>query len=276
MVPRFSRLVLSLALCLISLRAAGETPVWDVFTAGERIYLQIHFKWGLLNPKAGDAILGVERSEFRGTDAWQYQLYFQTTGFFERVFSMRDTLTTYFSHPETRLLYAEKRSNEGDYYSVDELTFLPTEDDSIRVRSLRYTRERVKIDTLLTASAPMLDMLSATMYLRTMDWTKLRQGEAVPFRVAIGRDVVRAAFRYTGQEVVERDSVKYRTRHFFIDVYDEAFTQSRAAGEAWIGDDENHLPIKVRAKLKIGAAEAHFVRSENTRVPIQCAVTIHK
>ena len=144
------------------------------------------------------------------------------------------------------------------------------------MRSLRYTAERVKIDTLLTASAPMLDMLSATMYLRTMDWTRLRQGEAVPFRIAIGRDVVQVAFRYTGQEVVERDTIKYRTRHFFIDVYDEAFTQSRAAGEAWIGDDGNHLPIKVRAKLKIGAAEAHFIRSENTRVPVQCAVTIRR
>ena len=265
-----------LVLCLTSLRAAGETPNWDVFTAGERIHLQIHFKWGLLNPKAGEAVLGVDRADFRGSDAWQYQLHFQTTGFFERVFSMRDTLTAYFSRPGTELLYAEKRSNEGDYYSVDELTFLPSQDDSVRVRSLRYTAERVKIDTLLTASAPMLDMLSATMYLRTMNWTRLRQGEAVPFRIAIGRDVVQVAFRYTGQEVVERDSVKYRTRHFFIDVYDEAFTQSRAAGEAWIGDDGNHLPIKVRAKLKIGAAEAHFIRSENTRVPVQCAVTIRR
>ena len=99
-------------------------------------------------------------------------------------------------------------------------------------------------------------MLSATMYLRSLDWSRLQMGDERPFLIAVGRDVVHAAFRYEGQQVIEREGVKYRTRHFYVDVYDEAFTQSKAAGEVWIGDDENHIPIKIRAKLKIGAAES--------------------
>ena len=253
---------------------ASEPGKWTTFADGERIDMSVYFKWGILMPKAGEATLGVDSTSFRGEPAWRYELRFQTARFFERIFPMRDTLRTYFSTADTRPLFAEKRSNEGDYYSVDEITFLtPPAGDSVRVRSLRYTPSRVRIDTLLVGQAPMYDMLSATMFLRTMDWTRLKINTAVPFRIAIGRDVVQAAYRYTGQEIVERDGVKYRTRHFFIDVYDEAFTQSRAAGEAWIGDDENHLPVKVRAKLKIGAAEAYYISSENTRYPVRCGVT---
>lgn len=50
--------------------------------------------------------------------------------------------------------------------------------------------------------------------------------------------------------------MKYRTRHFYIDIYDDAFTQSKEAAEIWIGDDENHIPIKIRAKLKIGCGRS--------------------
>ena len=271
-------IALLLAACLLAVPArfkAAEPGGWATFTDGERISMHIFFKWGLIMPKAGEAQLEVACDDFRGSPSWRYELSFRTVGIFEHIFPMRDTLRTYFTRPGTLPVFSEKRSFEGKYYSVDEITFFPSGDDSVRVHSLRYTPDTTKIDTVLCASAPLYDMLGATMFLRTMDWERLEGGSAVPFRVAIGRDVVYAAYRYTGQEIVERDGVKFSTRHFFIDVYDEAFTQSRAAGEAWIGDDENHLPIKLRAKLKIGAAEAYYVSSENTRYPVRCALTIH-
>ena len=125
---------------------------------------------------------------------------------------------------------------------------------------MRYTPKAVKVDTVLTADKGLLlDMLSATMFLRSIDWNNLSFDEAIPFQIAIGRDVVKSAFRYSGQQIVEYSGVKYATRHFYIDVYDEAFTQSRAAGEVWISDDERHYPVKVRAKLNIGAAEAYCI-----------------
>ena len=77
-----------------------------------------------------------------------------------------------------------------------------------------------------------------------------------------------ARFRYTGQQIVEHKEAKFRTRHFYIDIYDEAFTQAKEAAEVWIGDDENHIPVKIRAKLKIGAAEVYYKDSYNLRAPL--------
>ena len=85
------------------------------------------------------------------------------------------------------------------------------------------------------------------------------------------------SFRYTGQKIVEReDYLKYRTRHFYIDIYDEAFTQSKAAAEIWVGDDENHIPIKIRAKLKIGAAEVYYKNSQGLRYPFTSRVEMKR
>ena len=121
----------------------------------------------------------------------------------------------------------------------------------------------------------MFDMLGATMYLRSLDWDKMKQGDEFPFHVVIGRDRINISFRYTGQQIVERnETLKYRTRHFYIDIFDDAFTQSKAAAEIWIGDDENHIPVKIRAKLKIGAAEVYYKSSKGLRYPLTSRVEI--
>ena len=56
----------------------------------------------------------------------------------------------------------------------------------------------------------------------------------------------------------------------------DAFTQSKAAGEIWVGDDDNRIPIKIRAKLKIGAAEVYFKSAKGLRYPLSCEVKLKK
>ena len=164
----------------------------------------------------------------------------------------------------------DARKKDDIHFSYDQKKIL--------AHSHRYTPTRTKIDTMLVTEAPyMFDMLGATMYLRSLDWNKMKSGESFPFQVAIGRERINISFRYTGQQIVERsETLKYRTRHFYIDIYDDAFTQSKEAAEIWIGDDENHIPIKIRAKLKIGAAEVYYKSSKGLRYPLTSRVEIKR
>lgn len=265
-----------LLLCLVGTVQAQKIAVRDRFSPGEEVEYELYFKWGLLMPRAGVASLSIQETEFEKQPAFHYRLLFRTTGVIEKVYSMRDTIDCHFS-PEMLLLQSEKRVNDDDYYLVDRLRF-SYQEEKIQAHSLRYTRTRTKIDTLLVSEAPyMFDMLGAALYLRSLDWEKMESGDQFPFQVAIGRDVVNISFRYTGQKIVEReDYLKYRTRHFYIDIYDEAFTQSKAAAEIWVGDDENHIPIKIRAKLKIGAAEVYYKNSQGLRYPFTSRVEMKR
>ena len=263
-------------LCLVGTVQAQKIAVRDRFSPGEEVEYELYFKWGLLMPRAGVASLSIQETEFEKQPAFHYRLLFRTTGVIEKVYSMRDTIDCHFS-PEMLLLQSEKRVNDDDYYLVDRLRF-SYQEEKVQAHSLRYTRTRTKIDTLLVSEAPyMFDMLGAALYLRSLDWEKMESGDQFPFQVAIGRDAVNISFRYTGQKIVEReDYLKYRTRHFYIDIYDEAFTQSKAAAEIWVGDDENHIPIKIRAKLKIGAAEVYYKNSQGLRYPFTSRVEMKR
>ncbi|MDR1938095.1 MAG: DUF3108 domain-containing protein [Tannerellaceae bacterium] len=268
-----------LLIVLLSLPAGKPKAqcVWNnVFYDGEQITYDLYFKWGILMPKAGLAHFSVKDTPYNNHKAWEYKLMFNTAGMFEKIFKMRDTLTTYFS-PEAKLLFSSKRTEEGGYYLADEMTFSPVAGKTA-VHSCRYGRTGgAKIDTTLLIEGCVYDMLATAMYLRSIDWTTLKAKDEFPFRVVVGRDVVNVRYRYTGQAIVAPDErVKYRTHHFFIDVYDPAFEQSREAAEVWVGDDENRIPIRVRAKLKIGAAEVYFKEAEKLKHPFSSRIFITK
>ena len=247
----------------------------ETFTEGEKVTYDLYFKWGLLMPKAGSAILSGQKATHNNNPAWHYQLLYRTNGIVDKAFKVRDTIDCYFTPQQPYQLFSSKRTLEGGYYQTDNITF-SYKDNKTNAHSLRRSLTAVKVDTNFVSNECMFDVLGALMQIRSLDWTKMKTGDQFPLRVVMGRDYISVSYKYVGQQIVERGDVKYRTRYFTVDILDEAFTQSKEAAEIWIGDDENHLPIKIRAKLKIGAAEAYYNSSSGLRHPLNSRFVISK
>ncbi|MGP1420168.1 MAG: DUF3108 domain-containing protein [Tannerella sp.] len=264
-------LVVSCALLFASHTRAQCLPSTLPINHGETVNYDIYFKWGLLMSRAGEASLSFGKATYQGQSASRYRLHFRTVNLFESVYRMRDTMDCYYA-PDYSLLFSSKHTHENHYYLIDELTFSYRERRT-SIRSRRYTSTETKIDTtLIVRSGCAFDMLGATFFLRTLDRKKLKTGDTFPMTVAIGKDLVKISCRYQGQAVVERGNIKYRTLHFSVDIYDKAFTQTKAAAELWIGDDDNFIPVKIRSKLKIGYAEVHYRNASGLKVPLHCRI----
>lgn len=227
----------------------------------------MYFKWGLIMSKAGHAVFSTGETPWEGEEAWRYHMQFNSLGMAETFYKMRDTLSTLLS-PQGRPISSSKHTDEGGFYMVDELIF--SNEQPFDIRSTRRARGRTRIDTVLTAGGCVYDMLGAVMYARSIDFDNLRPGAEFPFKVAVGKDIVNVRFRYTGPSTAKQGDASYGAHHFYIDVYDAAFAQSKEAAEVWIGNDDNHIPVRVRAKLKIGAAEVHYKESSGLRHPLSC------
>ncbi|MDR1524039.1 MAG: DUF3108 domain-containing protein [Tannerella sp.] len=265
--------VFVLFLCCLQTAAQDRSSVHSAaMKHGEKVAYDIYFKWGLIMSRAGDAAFSYNRDQSVDKASSCYRMQFKSTKFFDNFFKIRDTLNTYYNDSH-ELVYSQKNTDEGGYYSVDKLTFTYGGENT-KIHSLRYTPSRVRIDTVLTVEGDVADLLGAIYYLRGLDRTKLYSGNTYPLTVAIGRDLVRIQFTYQNQAIVEYGKAKYSTRYFIIDIYDEAFESTKTSAEVWVGDDDNFLPVKVRSKLKIGYVEVYYKESSGLSHPLKCRIAM--
>lgn len=240
---------------------------------GEKINYNIHFKWGLLNPKAGNVQISYEKTRHEYKDAYLFKMIFKTAGVAEKVYKTRDTLTNIYSADHI-LLKAAKYTNEKDRYNIDETTF-SYRDNKTYARMHRYNLERTKVDTTYVAEGCVLDMLSSVFFIRNLDWNKLQLNDSFAASVVSGRSMVKTIIRYKGQRILNiSETIKYNTHYFSIDVDDDAIESNST--EVWISDDRNHIPLKIKTKLSIGAAEVSYHSSKGLLHPLTSIIDLKK
>jgi hypothetical protein len=248
-------------LCAFSL-CAENAP----FGNGETLRYGIRFKWGLVMVKAATANYTVQESSYDNSNTYKMTLDFRST-FFDRVFKIRDTL---FSHVNTNLqpLYHIRKINEGKTRFREEVFFIVHDTDYTKIRVRRQNDDAVKFDTTLVSDNAGYDMLSIFTFVRTLDYPKLTPNQTFHISSFAGTHKVNITVHFKGQAILEKSkSVKYKTFRLMIDVSDAAFNETQNAMEIWISDDKNRIPLKIKAKLRIGAAEADLTSWQNLKYP---------
>lgn len=223
----------------------------------EQLNYSVYFTWGIIRGKAGEAVILTRKT--RSRDQWFHQLRFRTAGVFETIFPMRDTLETLYAANYQPLRW-EKRVNEGGNYLVDEITYTPI-NDKWRIHSKRYDESGVKIDTafLVSNKKAVVDLLSTISLVRNIDPAKVKLGYSVPFIVVIGKTKVDCNVSYSGKDVMQMPSGEsIETIRMDLNIQDEAFQNATRSAEIWLTNDERLVPLKIRAKLKIGYAECNL------------------
>jgi hypothetical protein len=244
------------------------------FQAGEKLTFDINYKYGLVMVKAGTANYTIESSNYQNKNSYKSTLDFKTSSFFDRMFKMRDTLTSRITE-NLRPLYYKHSVHEGNYQFTEELFFLKSGPEYSEVHAKKESDQIIRIDTILTLNTETYDILNLFLYIRSFDFA---QWQATPERhvsTIIGKDKVNITIRCEGQSVVERsDTLKYKTYKIAFDFTDKAFNESKNAIEVWLSDDKNRIPIKIRAKLRIGAAEVYLTSRENLKYPLSSEIII--
>ncbi|MDR0614344.1 MAG: DUF3108 domain-containing protein [Dysgonamonadaceae bacterium] len=261
--------LLALFFCISSVYAEG-TPFGD----GEILKYNIRFKWGLVMVKAGTANYAVQGSSYENNSAYKTTLDFRSSPFFDGVFKIRDTLFSYMN-TDLEPLYHIRKINEGKTRFQEEVFVIDHDVNYTKVRVRRQSAETVKFDTLLVSDNAGYDMLSIFAFARTLDYPNLEQNQTFRISSFVGTDKVNITVHFKGQAILEKsESVKYKACRLSVDIGDSAFNETKNAMEIWVSDDKNHIPLKIKAKLKIGAAEADLTSWQNLKYPFASEITI--
>jgi len=253
------------------LLAQEELP----FQSGEQLDYTARYKYGIVMIKAGVAQYTVKDYSFKGKPAIKTTLSFRTTGIVDAAYKVRDTLVAY-STPELIPVFNRRCVHEGRAHYIEDVDYKKFSGHSTSVQIKKYTPETVKYDTLLTAKGMGFDMLNIFIFVRSIDYSKLKPGDTFGITSFAGRELIPLNVHYMGQSILDKGSIKYKALRFEVDIVDPAFEEHKTAMEIWISDDKNRLPLKLKAKLKIGAAEAELTEAKNLKYPFDSKIEIKK
>ncbi len=226
--------------------------------------------------KAGTARYRINDSNRGQEPVTLSALDFKTTSFFDKIFKVRDTLYSYLDK-DIYPVYHKRHVNEGNTDFVEQVFFLDRDASETQVRVKRETNNVVKFDTIMKSEAPGYDILSVFAFARTLDYSSLKINQSFTLSTFVGKRMINIKVRYKGQSIVEKsDVLKYNTFRLEIDIVDQVFDSAKNAMEIWISNDSNRVPVKIKAKLKIGAAEVFLASYENLKYPFSSEVKIKK
>ena len=253
---------------LISVQA-NELP----FQTEEELKFDIHYKYGLVMLKAGTANFKTVESRYNNINSYHSILDFKTTSFFDKIYKMRDTLSSHINE-NFNPLYHVRLINEGSYHIKEELFFNKFGKEYTEVRVKRESKGVLKFDTVLTSDNFSYDVVNIVQFIRSLDYSKMASPIS-NISTFFGKDNIKITIRCEGQSIVEKsETLKYNTYKIAFDFTDEVFNESKNAIEIWMSDDKNRIPIKIRAKLRIGVAEVHLVSYKNLKYPLSSEIKI--
>jgi hypothetical protein len=244
------------------------------FKEGEELKYDVHYKYGFVMLRAGTANYRISNGTYDHSTTYQSVLDFKTSAFFDKIFKIRDTL---YSHINENIepIYHRRVINEGDTKFREEVVFNKSTSTYTEARVKRENAVGIKFDTLLHVNNLAYDLLNIFIFARTLDYAHMKIGESIRLSTFVGRNKVNILVYFEGQTIINKsETLKYNAYKLVLDITDEVFNESKNAMEIWISNDKNRIPLKLKAKLSIGVAEADLTSCKNLKYPFSSEIKI--
>lgn len=224
----------------------------------ETLHYTITYKWGLIHKDAGKATLSLRN---RGADL-DMKLTARTLPWADKIFMVRDTLTSRMAKNGLKVKTYRKTSHEGKRYALDVIDFNHA-GSAVKATTQRVRRNKdgavTKNRISLTGGSPAFDMLSVFYYLRTLDFNGMSKGKIHKVAIFSGKKVETMTIKVVGKETLTmRDKTKREAWKLTFSFSTPGKKISSDNIEAWISTKAPHIPLYLVGKLHIGQVRVYL------------------
>lgn len=199
--------------------------------------------------KAGEATLEIEEDK-NNKNGLHVIGKGRTTGLVSLFFGIDDNYETYF-YKSTLLPYRFIRKiNEGGYTKDTEIRFNQNQHIADVNDKKNNTRKNI------TTVANVHDMLSTLYFLRNKDLSHLAKGDEIGLSVFFDKETYPFKLRFLGKEIIKTKFGKVRSLKFMPIVQKGRVFKAEESVTVWISDDDNKIPVSIKASLAVGSLRA--------------------
>ena len=216
------------------------------FQSGE--VLRYRISYGFMD--AGEAILEVTNTDKKGgsRELLHVKGTGRTLGGFNSFFKVTDTYESFIDKKGIFPWYFVRRVDEGGYKINQDYTFIQ---DKEKVS----TGDKKEFKTSLGIQ----DMISSFYYARTLNFKKMKKNDTFEFNCFMDEEVFLLKVKFVGDEVIHIRKGKFNCHKFVPVIQTGRLFKNESDVNFWITNDENRIPILVKAKIPVGVIKMHLV-----------------
>ena len=232
----------------------------DAFDVGESFKFRIHY--GFIN--AGFATLEIKDATINNKKVYHAIGKGYTVGMSRLFFKVDDLYESYIDK-ETRAPYQYLRKiNEGGYTKNQE-GFFNQSDNKVLVKDYKHKNEKT-----IEIPKNTQDILSSFYYLRnypTID--KMKPGESIAIDMFFDDNTTKFKLKFMGREDIETKFGVISTMIFRPLVQSGRIFKEEESVTVWISDDDNKLPVRIKANLLVGSIKADLETFKGLKHPFK-------
>jgi len=212
---------------------------------GEYLKFRIHF--GVIN--AGYATLNLSNSNRNGQDLYHAVGKGWTVGSAKLFYVVNDTYESYFTKDKVKPIFHKRRVDEDGYLIR-------------RDKYFDYEKNIVTVDDLQSNSKKtypinnVQDMVSAIYYLRNLDIENIKPGSEATLNLFLDGETFPFRLKFIKKDVIRTKFGKVKTWKVRPMVQKGRVFESQESLSIWVTDDENKIPIRIKASLAVGSIKA--------------------
>jgi hypothetical protein len=245
---------------LILTTLAFDTQKEDAYGVGEYFKFRIHY--GIVN--AGYATLEVKDATINNKKVFHAVGKGYTTGMSKFFFKVEDIYESYFDKQNGNPYRYIRKIDEGGYTKDQEGIFTPAEN---RVLVKDYKR---KTEKTIVLTDNVQDIVSSFYYLRNHpNIDKLKSGESITIDMFFDEEITKFKLKYVGLQDITTKFGTVSTMVFKPLVQTGRVFKEKESLTIWITDDDNKVPVRIKADLAVGSLKADLDEYKGLKSPFK-------
>ena len=232
----------------------------DNIQSGEVLKYRIHY--GILN--AGTATLFTQQTTFRGKPHFHVKGVGKSTGMVKAFFPVNDIYESYMDYNTGLPSYYIRNVQEGKYTQHLETSF---NHDSLLLTLTDKEKPSAPPKTIKTVKG-IQDMLSAFYFLRSFDAGEIQPGKQFTLNVWIDDELFPFQLKVAGAENVKTKFGTVNCLKIIPSVMSGRVFKAKEGVTLWVTNDQNHIPVSIKADLAVGSLKADLDGYENVKFPL--------
>jgi hypothetical protein len=248
-------------LVLLFFTTLGFKPQREsAFDVGERFVFRIHY--GFID--AGYATLEVKEANIDNKNVFHVIGKGFTTGVSKLFFNVNDLYESYIDKETGNPYQFVRKINEGGYTKNQE-GFFNLSENKVLVKDYKHASE-----STFNIPKNTQDILSSFYYLRNNPYIQqLKTGEYIDIDMFFDNKTTKFRLKFMGKEDIKTKFGVVSTMIFRPLVQTGRVFKEEESLTVWISDDNNKLPIRIKANLLVGSLKADLDDFKGLKYPFK-------